>query len=381
MKIALASDWFLPRVGGLETQMRDLALRLIEAGHSVEVVCATDGPPVMEGIPVHRIDAHPRIPFGQISWRPKVAREVERLLAAGGYDVVHCHSAFSSMSLMAARAARRLGIPCVLTEHSVTHGIGGHLLDGADRLVGWSRWPDVMSGVSSEVVRGLAGLFRRRVRVLPNGVTPGVWRLADPDRRPIRVITVMRLAPRKQPLDFVRAIPRVLAALPADRRPEFVMVGDGPERPRVEREARRLGVARHLRLTGILDPAGVRDELAAASIFALPTEKEALSIASLEALSSGLPVVAMSHGGVRDVVTDGVTGFLADDAEAFAAAIARLAVDDELRRSMAARGPAAAERFAWPIVLQLHLDCYELAIATAARRRRLAGRQRMRAGT
>lgn len=379
MKIALASDWFLPRIGGLELQMRDLALRLIAAGHEVEVITATEGAPVVDGIPVHRIDARPLISYGQLSWRPKVARQVEARLVAGGYDVVHCHSALSPMSLMTSRAARRLGIPNVLTEHSVTHGAGGVIMGSTDRLTGWSRWPDVMTGVSSEVVAGLSSLFRRRVRVLHNGVDPADWHLADQDRTPVRVVTVMRMTPRKQPIDFIRAVPKVLAQVPKARRPEFVMIGDGPERARVLAEARRLGVLDAVHFTGLKDREAVRAELAASSVFALPTEKEALSIASLEALSSGLPVVAMGQGGVRDVVTHGETGFLAADADEFAGAIARLVVDDDLRRAMAARGPEAAHRFEWPAILERHVEIYELAITTVARRKRAAAARAERA--
>jgi len=368
MRVALVSDWFLPRIGGLELQMRDLALRLIEAGHEVEVITATDGPSEVEGIPIYRIDATPLISFGQLSWRPKVARAVRKRLKWGKFDVVHCHSALSPMSLMAARSAHRIGLPCVLTEHSVTHGAGGRIMSGSNRLTGWSRWPDVLTGVSSEVVSGLSALFPRRVRVLPNGVEPDDWLLSDQTRRQLRVLTVMRLVPRKQPIDFIRAIPRILQQVPEGRIAEFVVVGDGPERSRVKAEARRLGVLPLVRFTGRLDREAVRDEYGRASVFALPTEKEALSIASLEALASGVPVVAMNKGGVRDVVTHGETGFLAEDYTEFADSIVRLCMDDEMRRTMAARGPTAARRFSWVSVLERHLEIYEMAIAAKARR-------------
>ncbi len=370
MKIALASDWFLPRIGGLELQMRDLAVELTAAGHRVEVIAATEGPSEVMGVPVHRIDASPLIAYGQLSWRPRVARDVERVLAQGGFDVVHCHSALSPLSLMAVRAARRLGLPTVFTEHSVMHGAGGVILSGVNRLNGWSQWPDVMTGVSSVVARGLSDLFGREVHVLPNGVTPDAWVASDHSRDPVRVLSVMRLTSRKQPLDFVRAIPRVLEQMPAGAAPRFVLIGDGPQRLRVLLEAKRLGVSKHLEFRGQLDRSDVRDALAETSVFALPTEKEALSIASLEALSSGVPVVAMSHGGVGDIVTHGETGYLADDPGEFARYIARLAADAALRRSMAERGPSVAERFAWPRVVARHLEIYDMAISVVARRRR-----------
>jgi glycosyltransferase involved in cell wall biosynthesis len=369
MKVALVSDWFLPRVGGLELQMRDLALQLMSAGHQVEVITATAGADQVDGIPVWRIDGRPHIAYGQLSWRPRVARDVTRLIATRGYDVVHCHSAFSPMSLMACRAAHRLGVPTVLTEHSVTHGAGGWIMDGSNRLTGWSRWPDIITGVSSVVVKGLRSLLRRRVHLLHNGITPGDWTQSAQTGQTLRVLTVMRIMPRKRPLDFVRAVPRVMAALPADRKPLFVMVGEGPLREHAEHEARRLKVSEHLHFTGLLDRTAVRGELARSSVFALPTTNEALSIASLEALASGVPVVAMRRGGVSDIVTHGQTGFLAGNIDEFAAHIAQLVADDELRLRMADLGPAATERFSWTRILARHLEIYEMAIATASRRR------------
>ena len=83
----------------------------------------------------------------------------------------------------------------------------------------------------------------------------------------------------------------------------------------------------------------------------------------MEALSSGLPVVAYDRGGVGDIVVDGREGFLVGDARAFAVRVSELAADPALRARMAEAGRTHVRRFAWPGVIDRHLGCYRAAIA------------------
>ena len=132
---------------------------------------------------------------------------------------------------------------------------------------------------------------RKDVYVLPNGDQPARVAAAHPPRRrrraPLRVTTVMRFTKRKSPHAVVRAIPKINALLPEGMRPMFTLVGDGPERARVEREIARLGVASQVELTGFRPRHEIREILARSSLFILPTSKEALSIATLEARCCG----------------------------------------------------------------------------------------------
>jgi len=371
VKVCLISDWYPPRIGGLELQMRDLAVELQRAGHEVHVVCSAPGPALLDGIRAHRLSSSV-LPVLKTVWRASTISDVEALFRRERYELIHCHTAFSPLSQIGAFVARKLGIPSVLTEHSVLKGSGGLLLGALDRVVPWSTWPDVLTAVSTYVARELQRVSNRAVEILPNGVRPEEWLLdGEPAPRPQRptVVSVMRLRQRKRPVDVVRAIPRVHAALPEPLRPRFVLVGDGPERDHVEREAARLGVRQHLDLPGWRERAELKQILAASSIFVLPTSKEALSIATLEALSAGLPSVAMDHGGVGDVITPGRDGFLARDFDDWVQHIVTLCRDEPLRRRMAAATRAAAARFSWPSVLARHLELYELAVERCRGRR------------
>ena len=98
------------------------------------------------------------------------------------------------------------------------------------------------------------------------------------------------------------------AASAQQRRAKLVLVGDGPERGRVETLAREAGLAEHLEILGELDD--VRGLLSVADVFLLPSAQESFGLAALEAMACGVPVVASRVGGLPEVITDGLTGFL-----------------------------------------------------------------------
>ncbi len=362
MKVALVCDWYAPRIGGLEMQMRDLARELKAHGHEVEVITSTRGEPEIDGIRVHRLDG-PLLPLYRVIYRARSISALERLLLDGNYDVVHCHTAFSPLSQAAAYLAHKHRIPSVLTEHSVLAGAGGRLLAVANRFYPWTHWPNVITAVSSYVAGEMERVSGRDVVVLPNGVKLDEWdAAAEPEpNAPLRITSVMRLYKRKRPIEVVRAMPRVYAKLPASLRPIFTLVGDGSERKKVEREAERLGVRQHLEVLGWQPRSEVKKVLARSSVFILPTCKEALSIATLEALCAGVPAVAMSHGGVGDIIQHGREGFLAANEEEFADYIVQLVTDAPMRARMAAATRKSAARFAWDPVLAQHLEVYRLA--------------------
>jgi glycosyltransferase involved in cell wall biosynthesis len=175
-----------------------------------------------------------------------------------------------------------------------------------------------------------------------------------------RLVTVGRLQAPKDPLTLLRALSEL-------RRPvETVIVGDGPDRPRVESERRRLGLESVVRLVGERNDVG--ELLAAADLFVLSTRSEGLPLSVLEAMAAGLPVVASSVGGVPELVVEGKTGLLVPpgDPHALAAAIGRLLDDEALRRQLGAAGRIrASEHFDLATVRGAHLDLYRALLADA----------------
>jgi len=358
-KVALICDWYLPRVGGLELHLRDLARELNARGHEAHVICSTPGSSDTDGVQVKRLEVG-RVPFFHTIRSPDALHKLERVLVAGKYDIVHAHTAFSPLALGAIYLARKLGIPSLFTEHSVLRGAGSLLLGSLDRLWGWSSWPSTLSTVSEYLAVELRELTGRTdIHVLHNAVRTEDWALER--REEPRVISVLRFTKRKRPVDIVRMIPQIHERLPAALRPKFTLIGDGPERPRVEREARRLGVFEYLELPGFKSRKEIRELLARSAVFILPSQKEALSIVTIEARSAGVPVVARSSNGVSEIIQHGVHGFLATNTEMFVEHLIQLLREPELRAQMSAAGRQGLERFGWDLAVERHLRAYEAA--------------------
>ena len=290
--------------------------------------------------------------------------ELRAMLLRERVGVVHAHGMFSTLAIGSLLAARRARIPSVMTHHSL-------LRHSPTLPAAWltyrlfSRCATIVTAVSRAAAadaRRASG--RAHVPVLPNGLGRTLRTVQNlrirPDGRVARVVSVMRLAGRKSPSDLIRAIPSVLARV--GREVVFTIVGDGPERPRLERLARRLGVARHVEFLGACDPARVADILSRSTVFALPSRREAFGLALLEARAAGLPIVARANGGVPEVVEHGRQGLLAKTSQTFGDAIATLLNDDGLRRRLADASGDGLDAYQWDHVVDRHEAVYRQAL-------------------
>jgi glycosyltransferase involved in cell wall biosynthesis len=401
--VALVCDWYLPRVGGIETHVSDLARQLARAGHAVDIVTTAAGQRAgtridargtrgalrsPAGVRVVRLDV-PLLPRVEIAFTPRTVGAVGQALAAGGYDIVHCHtSVFSPLAFVGAHRAQALGLPCVVTHHSVL-ARSAHPFAALDRLVRWSRWPVLFSAVGplvADEIRAVApGLD---VRVLPNAVHPHVWTprrdtLGDGDDV-VRVASVMRLAHRKRPDALVEIARQVVDRLPADVRIRFRIAGDGPSRAAVERRIRRSGLGDVVELLGWRPRGALRALYEESDLFVMPSVLESFGIAALEARCAGLPVVAMRHAGPAGFVRHEQEGLLAEDDADMATQIVRLATDHALRAAIARHNRSTVPAETWTAVLARHESLYAEAMAMrglpsvemrpAPRRARAAGR-------
>jgi glycosyltransferase involved in cell wall biosynthesis len=365
VKIAHVSDCYLPRLGGIERQVSDLAMRQHAAGHQVEVITSTAGGRDRGPIRVHR----PLI-AGEGTIRYSATPRAAALITDAAFDVVHAHlSTWSPLGFFAAREACRAGLPVAVTVHS----LWGHATPfwrGTAALAGCREWPVAWTTVSEAA----AGYVRRALRpvpvaVLPNGVDPARWTLPAREPRPDRMViaSVMRLAPRKRPRQLVRMLAAVRRAVPRRIRLEAVLVGDGPLRSRVAADLRALQLD-WVTLTGALDSAQIRDIYRDADVYVAPATLESFGIAALEARAAGLPVVAQSGTGVAEFVRHGVNGLLVDGDEAMTEALIQLARAPELRAVMGAHNRSHPTPITWDRVLADCAALYEGAAALRGRR-------------
>lgn len=373
MKVALLSDCYPPRLGGIESQVRDLGQQLLEAGHHVEVFTATAGSTgqrhgVVEadaGVPVHRLAL--RVPFG-LPVNPFAPSEVRRRLDAGGFDVAHVHmGVVSPFATDMANVTTGLGLPTAITWHCVLGAGSAAVLARLGHARRWVRAGAALSAVSAMGAARVAGLVDSggRISVLPNGIDVARWRPAAGDAvlegdNTFRVVAALRLAPRKRALPLLRILADARRRVPADIPMSATIFGDGPLRPIVEREITRRDLG-WITLAGRVTRPELADAYAASHAFVSPTRLEAFGIAALEARTAGLPVVAVAGSGVEDFVREGIEGLFGATDKDLAAAVTRLATDRGLREQIREHNTVVAPTQAWPTVIEKVLAEYRRA--------------------
>ena len=377
----MLSDCYLPRLGGIEVQVHDLAARLVGRGHEVVVFTATPGSrgerggfvDHVDGVAVHRLAL--RLPF-ELPVNPLAPGLLRQRLAGGGFDVAHIHmGVVSPFAVDCTRVATAMGLPTAMTWHCML-GRLEPVFQTTGYVRGWASLGVAMNAVSAvaaeplQRIVGSAGI----VNVLPNGIDVEQW--ASPAKQAlvresgdsdsgndVRVVSAMRLAARKRPLPLLRTMARVRALVPAGTGIRLEILGDGPDRGRLERFIDAHDMGGWVRLPGRVTREELRERYAASDIFVTPAPLESFGIAALEARTVGLPVVGRRGSGVQEFVKDGVNGYLVADDEEMAGSLARLVADDGLRRSMTAYNRGTPPEQSWGRVLDGAEAEYRRAIA------------------
>ena len=336
--------------GGAERHTITLANRLAERGHQCGFVYVRDDPSqlhrLLPAVGAQCLHARRYLDFAAL-------RRLAAILKEECPSAVIAANQYALMYAALARAQARVAAPLLATFHTT-------LLAGAKewlqmlfyRPFFWRA--DCLAFVCDAQRRHwLRRLVAARSnRVIYNGVDPEHWRSPGLEIRE-HIRRVLGLAPtdyviamcavfrpEKNHLQLVEAVARLRSSGIAAR---ALLVGDGPMRPAIEARARALGIAADVLVAGLqLD---VRPFLAAADAVALPsTSVETFSLAALEAMALGLPVVLSDIGGAADMVRPGAEGFLfpAGDTDALVERLAALA-DPALRRRMGAAGRETVE--------------------------------------
>jgi len=348
--VGLVAPYFSPHVGGVESHVESVATELARRGRAVTVLTSR----LAGTAPRERRDGFDvvRLPMRANVWTTPVLAGVGEALASGGFDVVHTHSPPPVTAWQASRATRRLGLPHVLTHHcdlEINAFYGPLVVEVFRRTLGRSTvaLADAVVATTRTYAATSRSLWRHPdVEVVPNPVDPERFRPGLDGRGPRErhglgdrrvALFVGRLTHHKGVDTFVRAA----AHTPADV--AHVVVGDGPERARLERLAR--DAPGKVVFAGRIRHDDLPSYYAAADVGVLPSTSrlEAFGIAALEAQACGKPVVVSRIPGVHEVVEDGVTGLLAEplDARDLGRAITDLVSDRERARAI---GEAARAR-------------------------------------
>ena len=378
MKVALLSDCYLPRLGGIEVQVHDLAARLVGHGHEVVIFTATPGDQgerggfvdQVDGVPVHRLAL--RLPF-ELPVNPLAPTLLRRRLADGGFDVAHVHmGVVSPFAVDCARVSLGMGLPTAMTWHCML-GPLEPVFRAARYVRTWAARGVAMSAVSAVAAEPLQRIVGADsvVNVLSNGIDVDRWAAAA-HRAPvreagsgIRVVSAMRLAARKRPMPLLRIMARVRSLVPTDIGISLEILGEGPDRRRLERFVAAHDMGSWVHLPGRAPREELRQTYAEADIYVAPAPLESFGIAALEARTVGLPVVGRWGSGLQEFVQDGLNGFLAADDEAMAGAVARLVTDEKLRASMTAYNRGTLPEQSWGRILAVAEAEYRRAMALA----------------
>lgn len=343
---------------------------LADRGHDVVLACSNASWPDARSY-THELEASG---LG-VAWLPmertieplsdaRALWETWRLIQRGGFDVVHTHNA--KAGFLGRLAGALAGVPLVVhTNHGLPFQVADRFSTSQDRFhralerlaaqVTDRFFVVSQAELDKAATHGIAA--PERMVWMGQGIDLATFtrdadaqQAASEERARLgleasdRVIGVIARQVEHKGLDcFLDAAARIAARDAAAR---FVLVGDGPDRPRLEAQAARLGLEERVRWAGHVKALNrIRGLYAMMDVFMLPTRWESFGVVFVEAMAMGVPVIGPRQAPIVDVVQDGETGLLVepDDAGAYAEAALRILGDDALSARFKAAGRARVE--------------------------------------
>jgi glycosyltransferase involved in cell wall biosynthesis len=399
LRVLLYNHTFLPKVGGREIVIYQLARALTRLGHDVRIAGPQGYRSERSSTLDVRVRRYPRFhperpltdPIAQFLMESQMLAQLALEMVRERVDVIHAHTLYPAGYVATRLRVARLRRPLVLTPHGIDintapdQGYGMRLdnrlrakidvaLDRCDRVTA------ISEGVFDALVR--AGVPTTKISKVGNGVD--LKRFHGSPRSDVRrwlgvpenanlILTVGNYTPLKGHEDLIRAMPAVLAKAPFAY---AVIVGKGTEH--LATLAESLGVSSHVRLPGSIsgpighyDDSDQPDQLAdlyrSATVYVSVSNREGaegLSLSVLDAMASGLPVIGTDITGNRDVIKNQKNGLLIPpgDTQSLAAAISRLVSDTPLQQAYGNAARCEAQRFEWDMIALKYVDTYRLAI-------------------
>ncbi len=335
MKILITSDWYSPAVNGVVTSVKNLCRELERRGHEVRVLTLSQTTHSWEQNGVTYLGSVPAgLVYPGARLRTAVARRLIQALADWRPDVIHSQCEFSTFFL-ARRMAEELDVPLVHTYHTIyedyTHYFSPSVRFGKKAVALFSRWVAARTdciiaptgktrvllqnyGVSCPVFVVPSGIDLKPFRQEKDALRSAVLRasLGIPENQAVLVF-LGRLAEEKNAGELLQC----RAAL-GDRPLTLLLVGDGPDRERLEGEAARLGLeAPDVVFAGMVPPGEVAGWYQLGDLFVSASTSETQGLTYIEALAAGVPALCRADPCLAGVIRDGENGWQYRDEEDF----------------------------------------------------------------
>jgi glycosyltransferase involved in cell wall biosynthesis len=372
MRIAFFTETFVPALDGVVTRLRSTIDELLKMGDELLIIAPRygEGPAYYRGVPIHRVASVPLPVYPQIKLAP-INPGVGRSLRNFNPDLIHAVNPFI-LGGGAPFYARRLDVPLVASYHTNVAayadyywlGFAGNATRAYTRRLHNKATLNLCTSEATRRYLSEGGV--ERLHVWPQGVDterfhPGKrserWRakLTGGNPNDPLLLYVGRLGREKG----IGTMTDVLRALPGTR---LALVGDGPARRELEFEFSGLPAV----FSGTRRGEELAAAYASADAFTFPSTTETLGMAMLEALSSGLPVVAARAGASHEVVEEGVNGLLYEpgDRGSLVDTVRRVLEDQDFRARLKKGARAAAETRDWRAATLALRGFYEKALAT-----------------
>jgi glycosyltransferase involved in cell wall biosynthesis len=371
LRIAFFTETFLPATDGVVTRLCYTLEELARVGDDMLVVAPRypdGGPDLYAGARIYRVPGVPFPPYPRIklsSAHPGVGRILRRF----GPDLIHAVNPFI-LGPSGIFYARRLRVPLVASYHTNVAAYARYynlrFLTSATRW--WTRQLHDRAGINLCTSQATMDYLQKegikRVRLWPQGVdarrfhparSSDAWREKLSGGHPSErlVLYVGRLAPEK-------GIERLKAILREVPRTRLAIVGDGPARRALEHEFAGTAAV----FTGTLQGEDLAAAYASADAFLFPSTTDTLGLAMIEALASGLPIIAARSGASHEIVDEGKNGLLyeANSAPSLVATVRALFSDDGMREALARRARASAEERGWESATRALRGYYDQAL-------------------
>jgi N-acetyl-alpha-D-glucosaminyl L-malate synthase BshA len=367
-------------VGGSGVVAAELARGLADRGHRTHVISSDTPFRLREsdaGVRFHRVETPGYPLFREPQYLLALANRLVHVARAHRLDIIHAHyaiphaaAAYLARQILAGASGGATTVPRTITTlHGTDVTILGSDPSYRETVAFCIDQSDAVTAVSASLRADTKREMpvTRDITVIPNFVDVDVYRrkpdpalrarLCPSDER--LVIHISNLRPVKQVDAVVRVFALIRDAVPA----RLLIVGEGPELGRAEQLMNDLGVTAHVELIG--EAQDVVGLLSASDVFLLPSLQESFGLSALEAMACGVPVVASNVGGLPEVVTDGVAGFLHPPGQVarMAESAIRILSDPALHAQMAAEGVRLAkERFSADRIVPQYEALYENAL-------------------